>query len=127
MSLNSSVVFYLDLGSRLLSTLVKQEHRTTSEISGSAKVAEIKSLILERLPLFLHEHTHAAPRVKYSWLHDERHFVVRMYGKLTVLKTLQFGNIHATQTQESSALARRVGSGPIELLLGYNSQVDMYE
>lgn len=127
MSLNSSVVFYLDLGSRLLSSLVKQEHRTTSEISGSAKVAEIRSLILERLPLFLHEHTHAAPRVKYSWLHDERHFVVRMYGKLTVLKTLQFGNIHATQTQESSALARRVGSGPIELLLGYNSQVDMYE
>ena len=125
--LNLCTAFYLELGSRLLSSLIKQEHRATSEIAGSAKAVEIRTLILERLPLFLHEHTHTAPRVKYNWLNDERHFVVRMHGKLTVVKTLQFGNIRATQTQESSALARRVGSGPIELLLAYNSQVDMYE
>ncbi|KZT69065.1 hypothetical protein DAEQUDRAFT_751065 [Daedalea quercina L-15889] len=119
--------FYQELGSRPLSSLVKQEHRTTTEITGSPKAAEVRSLILERLPLFLHEHTHSAPRVKYNWLNDEKHFIVKMYGKLTVVKTLQFGNIRAMQTQESSALSRRSGLGPVELLLGYNSQVDMYE
>ncbi|KAH9934863.1 uncharacterized protein B0H18DRAFT_1114703 [Fomitopsis serialis] len=119
--------FYLELGSKLLSSLVKQEHRSTTEIPNSSKAADVRTLILERLPLFLHEHTHAAPRVKYSWLNDEKHFVVKMYGKLTVVKTLQFGTNRATQVQESSALARRSQMGPIELLLAYNNQVDMYE
>ncbi|TFY51778.1 hypothetical protein EVJ58_g10387 [Rhodofomes roseus] len=119
--------FYLALGSKILSSLVKQEHQTTTEVPKSPKAAEIRSLILERLPLFLHEHTHAAPRVKFSWLNDDKHFIVRMYGKLTVVKTLQFGTIRATQMQESSALARRDQAGPVELLLAHNNQVDMYE
>lgn len=125
-TLNVLAAFYLELGSKILSSLVKQEHQTTTEIPKSPKAAEIRSLILERLPLFLHEHTHAAPRVKYSWLNDDEHFIVKMYGKLTVMKTLQFGTIRAAQVQESSALARSQ-TGSVELLLAYNSQVDMYE
>lgn len=119
--------FYLQLGSKLLSSVVREEYRTSAEVRGSRKATEIRSLILERLPLFLHEHTHSRPRVSYTWLNNEKNFVVRTFGKLSVIKTLQFGSIRATRSQDTSAVAKRDGRGPIELWLAGNDQVDMYE
>ncbi|KAI0933780.1 hypothetical protein AcW1_005516 [Taiwanofungus camphoratus] len=119
--------FYMELGSNRLSTLVREEHRTGAETKNSRKALETRSLILERLPLFLHEHTHARTRISYSWLNNERNFIVRTFGKLVVIKSLNFGNLRSSQSQDASAVAKREGKGPIELWLAGNDQVDMYE
>ncbi len=123
----SRTEFYLELGCKRLSTMVREEHNTSSEVIGSRKAAETRALILERLPLFLHEHTHTKTRVSHSWLSSTSNFVVKTYGKLTVTKTLQFGDERASKSQDASAAARRLGRGPIELWLAGNDQVDMYE
>ncbi|RDX42682.1 hypothetical protein OH76DRAFT_1410943 [Lentinus brumalis] len=119
--------FYLELGCKRLSTMVREDYHTSSEVIGSRKAAETRALILERLPLFLHEHTHTKIRVSYSWLNNEKNFIVKTYGKLTVTKTLLFGEKRASKSQDASAVARRIGRGPIELWLAGNDQVDMYE
>ncbi|KAI0371771.1 hypothetical protein BV20DRAFT_1016624 [Pilatotrama ljubarskyi] len=119
--------FYLELGCERLSSLVREDYQTRGEIAGSRKAAETRALILERLPLFLHEHTHTKTCVSYSWLNNESNFVVKTFGKLTVTKTLQFGDKRVSKSQDASAVARRVGRGPIELWLAGYDQVDMYE
>ncbi|EIW60639.1 uncharacterized protein TRAVEDRAFT_119941 [Trametes versicolor FP-101664 SS1] len=119
--------FYLELGCRRLSGLMREDYQTRSEVVGSRKAAETRTLILERLPLFLHEHTHTKTRVSHSWLNNEKNFVVKTFGKLTVTKTLQLGDKRASKSQDASAVARRIGRGPIELWLAGHDTVDMYE
>ncbi|KAH9951982.1 hypothetical protein B0H21DRAFT_817732 [Amylocystis lapponica] len=119
--------FYLDLGSKRLSSLVREEYQTTSEIKNSRKAVEMRTLILERLPLFLHGHPHARPRISLASLNNEKNFVVRMFGKLKVIKSLHFGNVHPSRTQDASAVSKQDGRGPHELWLAGNEQVDMFE
>lgn len=106
---------------------MKDEYKTSSEVKQSRKAAEIRSLILERLPLFLHEHTHTQTRVPYSWLNNENNFVVRTFGKLMVIKSLIYGQTRIVKNQDASAVAFRDGRGPIQLWLAGNDLVDMYE
>jgi Protein of unknown function (DUF3684) len=119
--------FYTELGSRRLTSLIREDYKTASEIKNSKVATETRSLILERLPLFLHEHTHSRPRISYSWLTEEKNFLVKTFGKLTVTKSLNYGDVRLSRGQDSSAAARRLGYGPIELWLAGHSQVDMYE
>ena len=107
--------------------MVKEDHKTSGEIRNSRKPIEIRSLILERLPLFLHEHTHAKPRVPFSWLSNEKNFVVRSFGKITVIKTLTYGDTRVVKNQDASAVAMRIARGPIELWLSGNDTIDMFE
>ncbi|EGO00977.1 hypothetical protein SERLA73DRAFT_87350 [Serpula lacrymans var. lacrymans S7.3] len=119
--------FYIDLGSKRLSATIREEYKTTSEIKNSKIATDVRSLILERLPLFLHEHTHTRTRISLGWLNNDKNFLVKIFGKLTVAKGLDFGEVRLTRTQDASAAAQRRGYGPIELWLSGNSQVDMYE
>ncbi|KAG6908391.1 hypothetical protein DXG01_004820 [Tephrocybe rancida] len=120
--------FYSQLGSRRLSSLVKEEYHPSAEIKQPKVAAETRALILERLPLFLHEHTHARTRVSYTWLTSPVNFVVKTYGKLSVKKSLTFGDLRLVQQQDASAVASRTGNtGPINLWIAGNAQIDMYE
>jgi len=119
--------FYAELGSPRLSHLVREEYQTTAELQNSKTATEIRSLILERLPLFLHEHTHTRTRVSFSWLSADNNFVVKTFGKLSVVKALKYGELHVSKKQEVTAVTRRVASGPIQLWIAGNSQIDMYE
>ncbi|KAG5646295.1 hypothetical protein DXG03_003892 [Asterophora parasitica] len=126
--LNAPPAFYSMLGSRRLSSLVKEEYQPAAEVKSSKIAAETRALILERLPLFLHEHSHARTRVSYSWLTSTLNFVVKTYGKLSVTKSLTFGNLRLSRKQDASAVAQRNGyNGPIQLWLAGNAQIDMYE
>jgi hypothetical protein len=107
--------FYTGLGSRRLSSLVKEDYKPSKEIKNSMISTDTRSLILERLPLFLHDHPHT--RIRYSWLAVEKNFIVRTFDKLTVTIHLEFGNVRARQHQEASAHARQTTGGPIELWL----------
>jgi len=97
------------------------------ELNGSKQAVETRSLILERLPLFLHEHTHARTRVAFSWFSADQNFTVKAFGKLGVVKHLSHGQFNLSKKQDASAVARRSGTGPIELWIAGNSQIDMYE
>ena len=127
MSTVETAGFYQFLGCKRLSELVREEYRITQEIYGHRTAQDVRSLILERLPLFLHEHTHATTRVPFTWLNNERNFVVRTFGKVTVTRSLNFAGARSSRSIETSAVARREGKGAIQLWLGGNSQVDMYE
>ncbi|CAA7259259.1 unnamed protein product [Cyclocybe aegerita] len=120
--------FYISLGSPRLSRIVREEYTPSGpELPSSKRALETRSLILERLPLFLHEHTHARTRVTFSWLSSNNNFVVRSFGKIAATKHLNLGELRLSRRQDASAVGRRVGSGPIELWIADSSQIDMYE
>ncbi|KAH9039973.1 hypothetical protein EDB84DRAFT_1476646 [Lactarius hengduanensis] len=118
---------YLFLGSPRLSSLVREDYKTSVEIPSSRVGFEIRHLILERLPLFLHEHPQSRTRVSFNWLNEDNNFIVKVFGKLLVTKALQHGDVRHSESHEASAVAKRDGRGPIELWLAGNTQVDMYE
>ncbi|KAI0299353.1 hypothetical protein B0F90DRAFT_1810632 [Multifurca ochricompacta] len=118
---------YLFLGSPPLSSLVREDYRTAREVFHSKTGAETKHLILERLPLFLHEFPQSRTKVSFNWLNEEKNFIVKVFGKLQVTKSLQHGDLRYSESSEASAVAKREGRGPIELWLAENTQVDMYE
>ena len=118
---------YLSLGSPRLSSLVKEYFRTSSEAPYSKIGAEVRHLILERLPLFLHEHPQSGIEVSLNWLSQGNNFVVRVFGKLLVTKSLHHGDIRDSRSHEASAVAKREGNGPIELWLAGNKQLNVYE
>ncbi|THU91523.1 hypothetical protein K435DRAFT_759191 [Dendrothele bispora CBS 962.96] len=119
--------FYVYLGSRRLSSIVKEDHKTSVEVPRSKTAQAMRDLILERLPLFLHEYTHAKTKVSFNWLNGDGNFVVKTFGKLTVTKSLFYGDLRLTKSQDASAVAKRFGYGPIQLWLAENVQQDMYE
>ncbi|KII91548.1 hypothetical protein PLICRDRAFT_512049 [Plicaturopsis crispa FD-325 SS-3] len=116
--------FYFELGSRRLTSLVREDYEKSGEVKNSNIASDTRSLILERLPLFLHEHTHTRTRVSYSWLNDPKNFIVKTFGKLVVTKSLNYGNVKP-RSELASAAARQVPRGPIELWLAGNAQVDI--
>lgn len=117
----------MELGSRRLSSLVKEEYLLGAEITPSRRAKNTRALILERLPIFLHEHNHARMKVSLDWLQVEANFQVRAYGQIKVKKTLTYGKLHLERRQEASAVAKRGVSQRIELLLSDNAETDMYE
>ena len=118
---------YLFLGSPRLSSLVKEYFRTSGEAHFSKIGAEVRHLILERLPLFLHEHPQSGIQVSLNWLNKEKNFIVRVFGKLLVTKSLRHRDIRESRSHEASAVAKRDGNGPIELWLAGNKEVNKYE
>ena len=118
---------YLFLGSPRLSSLVKEYYRTSGEAPYSNIGTGVRHLILERLPLFLHEHPQSGIEVSLDWLNKEKNLIVRVFGKLLVTKSLHHGDIRDSRSHEASAVAKREGNGPIELWLAGNKQVNMYE
>jgi hypothetical protein len=83
-------------------------------------------MVLERLPLFLHEHPQSGIEVSLN-LNKEKNLIVRVFGKLLVTKSLHHGDIRESRSYEASAVAKREGNGPIELWLAGNKQVNMLE
>jgi Protein of unknown function (DUF3684) len=118
---------YSSLGSPRLSTLVREDYRPTDEIKDSRHAIHTRDLVLERLPLFLHERTHTKATVTYSWLKDSDHFQVTEVGKLTLTRTLQFGQLKIVKTQEASATAERKRMGAIRLWISGNNDLDIFE
>ena len=107
-----------------MNSVFRKEYKVSSELPSTKTATEIRTLVLERLPLFLHEHTHTRTT---SWLSKPENFKARVLGKLTIVKTLDTGNVRSARSQDASAAAKRLGKGAIELWLSYSGQVDMYE
>jgi hypothetical protein len=122
---------YEDLGVRRLSSLVKESYRMNRPMQGSKVAADIRALVLQRLPLFLHDHQHDSPRVTYSSMQNEQVFSVQAYAEVGVVKVLKFGTVHVQKQLEVSAVANYDGGGifrgTIKLSVSARTQVDMFE
>ncbi|TRM69687.1 hypothetical protein BD626DRAFT_474972 [Schizophyllum amplum] len=116
--------FYGALGSRRLSSIVKEDHNFGGEVANYKPALAMKALVLERLPLFLHDHSHARTmRVQLT----PENLIVRAFGTLAVTKSLNFGKVRLSNRQDASAVAKRSGYGKVELWVATNAQIDMYE
>ncbi|KIJ33557.1 hypothetical protein M422DRAFT_783144 [Sphaerobolus stellatus SS14] len=118
---------YAALGSPTLSSIVHEEYKPGIEVRDSSRANQIRTLVLERLPLFLHERTHSKPIVSYDWLNKDGNFIVTEVGKLTLTRTLQFGQHKISKSQEVFAMTTRKGKGPVTMWLGANTNADYYE
>lgn len=69
--------FYQLLGCRRLTSLVSEEYRPQQvEVNPSPATRDLRNLVLQRFPLFLHERN-AQCKVKADWLSQDSNFVVR--------------------------------------------------
>lgn len=122
---------YASLGSPRLSALVNERYKPQGEISQSKIATETRALILERLPLFLHEHrsAHSQPLIKADWLAQGENLQVKAVGRLRLEKSLHWANQNVTKTLEASAAAFRDknGKGPILLYIAGSDDLDLYE
>lgn len=115
------------MGCKPLSSIVQEKYLTTKEIHGHHLIQEVRSLILQRLPLFLHEHTKPTNQVSYAWLSDEKKFIIRTFEKITVTRNLSFAGTQVSKSVEASAITRKESGNLVELCLACNTPVDMYE
>ena len=67
------------------------------------------------------------PQVSLAWLNDERNFIVRTFGKVTVTRSIRFGGAKSSKSIEVSAISKWKGRGEIQLWLAGNMEVDMHE
>ncbi|KAK0195282.1 hypothetical protein F5146DRAFT_1100835 [Armillaria mellea] len=116
--------FYLSLGSQRLSSVVEVSYKTSAAVPNSNIATETRNLILERLPLFLHEHTHSKTKFTLAWLTSPEHFVVQMFGKLSITKKLRFGDAPIRSLDALAYAAYE--NNKIILFLAGKAQVDMY-
>lgn len=66
---------YKRLGSKHLRSLVSEEYSSIPPQQASQERAqEVRVLVLERLPLFLQEHTHMKTLIEPDWLAQDNHF-----------------------------------------------------
>ena len=104
-----------------------EEYRTSRELPDSKIAAETRHLILGRLPLFLHKQYSSRTKLSPDWLNDKNNFVVKVFEKISVIKSLHHGDIHESTSYDTSVIAKQEGSLPIELLLAGNKELEMYE
>jgi len=119
--------FYQSLGSERLGSLIREEHQTHQEIHGHKAAQNVQSLILERLPIFLHGNTGLILRVPLAELNNGRNFIIRTFSKVVVTRSINFAGARMSISFEASAVSMREGSYMIQLWLADNMEVDMYE
>jgi hypothetical protein len=98
----------------------------SNEIQDTKTSTEVRSLILQRLPLFPREDTLSPLQVPVS-LSSAESFKVKVCERLLVSKTLAIGNNETTRNQDVWAATKCDEDGRIELWLSGNAEPDMYE
>lgn len=110
-----------------MSVLVHEDFRAEG-VGKNAKLASTtRTLVLERLPLFLYEQRAPAKSFKFDWFSQDDNFQVKTVGKLDIISTLVLDGNKVTKTRAFSASAQRNGRGPVILYLAENTKLDLYE
>jgi len=61
---------YAALGSPRLGQLIKEEYRPVGEVKDAPDAAKVRKLVLERLPLFLHERNQTRVLIRPEWMQN---------------------------------------------------------
>ncbi|KZT61430.1 hypothetical protein CALCODRAFT_9895 [Calocera cornea HHB12733] len=124
--------FYEQLGSQRLSRLVSESYKPQGMPERSPFAEKTRTLILERLPLFLHEHLTSESRLKLvikpNWLDDEANFRVLSVRSLRLTRQLHWNNMRYDHSTEASAGGTRQGrTGPVTLWVSSSDSLDWFE
>ncbi|KAI6097702.1 hypothetical protein EDD16DRAFT_1902480 [Pisolithus croceorrhizus] len=114
--------FYKRLGCSYLSDVVGWSCDGLHEIPSTETCCKVRSLILDRLPLFVQNYTDIKPGGANSFVPD--HLKVKASKKIVVTKILAAGNVK--RTRDAQTIARRQGDF-IELWISEAAKCDMYE
>lgn len=102
--------FYELHGSKRLTHLIKNDLQKGTVIDDALHCSRMKTHILDRLPLFLHEKDDACLAVHdRGWLKDDKNFKVRMCTSLTTFKNLSFKSINMTRGKSTFATVEKDG------------------
>ncbi|KAG8813685.1 hypothetical protein FRC17_001463 [Serendipita sp. 399] len=119
---------YSSLGSPRLGQLIKEEYKPVGELRDAPDAAKLRKLVLERLPLFLHERHQSRVLIRLEWMQDPTNFVVKKVARLILQKTLVFGGKRAVKDSEASAAAKReTFHRTLTLYIAHNIPLDLYE
>jgi hypothetical protein len=118
---------YHRLGSQRLSLLVKEDYHHGAELDTATLTNKIRSLILERVPLFLHERSASQLKLSFYSLSSDKNFVVKTFRGLYITKSLVLGSLRLSQKQDASAVTFRAQNGTVYLWLSNIADLDMYE
>ena len=115
------------MGCRRLSTVIQGRYEDSPQISDTKTCSEIRSLILQRLPLFLQKCSHSPSDRTRIPSHDNFSVVER--ERLLVHKTLIVGGDSTPRKQDLWAAITEYNKneGRIELCLSRHTKRDMYE
>ncbi|KAI9454957.1 hypothetical protein HD554DRAFT_2149343 [Boletus coccyginus] len=114
--------FYASLGCNYLSAVVNESCNDLHEMPATKTFTEVRSLILERLPLFTQKYTDTKLKVTIPSGPDR--LKVKACRSIVVSKTLVTEGVK--QTRDVWATARREGDC-IELWISETAERDMYE
>ncbi|KAF8318815.1 uncharacterized protein EI90DRAFT_2978708 [Cantharellus anzutake] len=118
---------YKELGVSLLSASVKEEMNAVGGGVKSTRAQEIRNLVLERLPLFLHDQKGPSLVIKFDWLKQSLNFQVEPVRLLKIKGTLSLSGSAYQKVRTASAGAKRPKNGPVILYLADNVELDYYE
>lgn len=121
---------YEQLGSVRLSSLVQEKYEALGNLLDSTPRAhQVRSLVLERTPLFLFEKRHSAKgdiRHDADWLKNALEVVEVDGGGLRLTRHLRFGTLEDVNRQSASAMASMRGKR-LTLFIASNLEIDWFE
>ena len=120
--ISKPIGFYESLGCDSLSAVVKESCAGLHEIPATGTCDKVRSLILERLPLFVAKIPDGMPNVVIRF--NPEHFQVKACERIVVRKTLTNPNVN--RTKKVWAIAKHEGDN-IELWISKAAKRDMYE
>ncbi|KAF9506993.1 hypothetical protein BS47DRAFT_1366980 [Hydnum rufescens UP504] len=119
--------FYANLGAPPLSTVVQEECISSADAKSQKLALDTRALVLERLPLFLHDQRGHRTTFKFDWLNQDDNFKVKTVGKLLISSELVFGGKKIAKSRPASAGAKKDERGSLVLYLAENDRLDYYE
>ncbi|KAI6152579.1 hypothetical protein BKA82DRAFT_4013016 [Pisolithus tinctorius] len=114
--------FYASLGCSYLSMIVRESCHDLHEIPATKTCAEVQSLILERLPLFIQNYPDTKPKITIPSSPD--HLKVKACKRIRVSKTLVNRNVK--RTRDVWTIVRREDDC-IVLWISKTQKPDMYQ
>ncbi|KAF8555454.1 hypothetical protein OG21DRAFT_1483894 [Imleria badia] len=118
--------FYVLLGCQYLSTAVSEQCNESREIHDTETCSKFRTLVLQRLPLFLHHYPSHQPGTLASRSFSRDDIVVRLWERLSISKTFHLGNTTTTKEQDVWATAK-FEEARLQLWLSHSGKQDLYE
>ena len=114
------------MGCRRLSTVIQERYEDSLQIPDTETCSQVRSLILQRLPLFLQKCSHS--QYDKTRIPSPDNFSVVVCDRLLVHKTLIIGDDNTPRKQDLWATTKySKHEGRIELWLSRHTKRDMYE
>lgn len=119
--------FYMKLGSQPLTSLIKEEYRSSGTPIANSAAASLRKLVLERLALFYSDRTRSNAEISLDWLKKDKNFAVYQVTSINLKRTLKQGLMERTNVQTVSACVLKGRGDLVNLYISQSVELDMFE